>query len=128
MKGPGSEDCCHNGKVIGFSNSDSDWVVLPYDFDQSGIINTVYSMPSEKFDIRSVKQRLYRGRCSHNTQLDATIALFNGKRGEVEAALAPQDLSERSQKSVLRYLESFFKTINDPKKLNKNIIGKCRGR
>lgn len=128
LKGPSTENCCHNGKVIGQRGSHKDWVVLPYDFDQSGIINTEYSLPSEQFSIRNVRQRLYRGRCSHNEQLDSTIALFNENRSALEAALTPQALTERSQKKALNYLGAFFETINDENKLNKQVIDKCRGK
>jgi len=127
LKGPGEEDCCHNGKVIGFPGSGENLLVLPYDFDQAGIINTDYALPAKGFPIRSVKQRLYRGRCKHNEQLDKTIALLNEKRSEIEAALAPRELSERNKKSALNYLDAFFVTINDPKELGKDLIEKCRG-
>jgi hypothetical protein len=126
-KGPGAENCCHNGKVIGHAGSENDWVVLPYDFDQSGIINTEYALPSLDFHIRSVRQRLYRGRCAHNQQLGETIALINDNRRDIEAALAPQELSKRDQKKALKYLEVFYDTINDPKKTDGRIIGRCRG-
>jgi hypothetical protein len=126
-KGPGTESCCHNGKVIGRPDAEDNWVVLPYDFDQSGLINTEYALPALGLGIRNVKQRLYRGRCGHNEQLNATIALFNGKRDEIEAALAPPALSEKSRRSALKYLKVFFDTINDPKKLNRQVIDKCRG-
>ena len=127
LKGPGTENCCHNGKVIGHPGTEHDWIVLPYDFDQSGIINTEYALPSLSFGIRNVRQRLYRGRCRHNEQLVETIALFNEKRSELEAALVPPELSDKRQKTALKYLDVFFETINDPKKLNKQVIDKCRG-
>ena len=100
---------------------------MPYDFDQSGIINTEYALPSLDFHIRSVRQRLYRGRCAHNQQLGETIALTNDNRREIEAALAPQELSKKDQKKALQYLEAFYDTINDPKKIDRRIIGRCRG-
>ncbi len=128
LKGPGTENCCHNGKVIGNPGADDNWVVLPYDFDQAGIINTDYALPSLSFDIRSVRVRLYRGRCRHNDQLAKTIDLFNERRNELEAAMVPQVMSDRSQRSALRYLGEFFETINDSEKLNKKVIGVCRGR
>ena len=127
LKGPGARDCCHNGKVIGPAGDEGNWVVLPYDFDQSGIINTEYALPATDFGIRNVRQRLYRGRCRHNEQLAETFALFNERRSEIEAALTPPALSERARKGALNYLTSFFDNINDPKKLQKEILDKCRG-
>lgn len=123
----GADNCCHNGKVIGRAGSDQNWVVLPYDFDQAGIINTEYALPALDLGIRNVRQRLYRGRCSHNKQLDETIALINENRRDIEAALVPQALSEKAQKKALKYLEAFFDTINDSKKIDGRIIGRCRG-
>ncbi len=127
LKGPGDENCCHNGKVIGAAGSEENWVVLPYDFDVSGIIFTDYALPAEGLPIRSVKQRLYRGRCVHNEQLQTTIALFNEKRSELEAVLAAPELSDKSRKTVLKYLDAFFEIVNDPDEVNKELIEKCRG-
>lgn len=58
---------------------------MPYDFDQAGIINTRYAMPAPQLGIKSVTQRLYRGRCIHNEQLDGVIDLFNERREGLEA-------------------------------------------
>ena len=128
LKGPRTEDCCHNGKLIGYVGADENWVVLPYDFDQAGLINTNYALPSLQFGIRSVRVRLYRGRCRHNDQLLKTIELFNERRNELEAALVPEILSKRPRKSALKYLNTFFETINDSKKLQIKVIGVCRGK
>lgn len=124
-KGPGAEDCCHNGKVIAQPGAQDNWVVLPYDFDQAGIINTKYALPATGLGIRTVRTRLYRGRCRHNDQLDETISLFNNRRNDMEAVLLPQSLSAYSRKSTLAYLDTFYTIINDPEKLNKEIIGDC---
>ncbi len=35
-KGPGTENCCHNAKVIAKPDAQDNWVVLPYDFDGAG--------------------------------------------------------------------------------------------
>ena len=126
-KGPGTENCCHNGKVIGHAGSENNWIVLPYDFDQSGIINTEYALPALDFGIRNVTIRLYRGRCAHNEQLGRTIALFKENRRDIQAALVPLALSKKDQKKALKYVDAFFSTIDDSKKFDGRIIGKCRG-
>jgi hypothetical protein len=125
-KGPGGEDCCHNGKVLGQPGANENWVVVPYDFDQSGLINTEYAMPVPALGIRSVRQRLYRGECLNNNLLPQTIALFNEQRDSLEAALVPDSLSSSTRKSALRYIREFYETINDADKLNKKIIDDCQ--
>ena len=126
-KGPGTENCCHNGKVIAKPDAQDNWVVLPYDFDAAGIIETKYALPSAGLGIRTVRHRLYRGRCRHNDYLDQTIQLFNERRADIEIANTPDALSNNARKSTLKYLDVFYKTINDPAKLKKRIVDVCRG-
>lgn len=126
-KGPGSDDCCHNSKVFAPSDAIDGWVVLPYDFDQSGIINTSYAMPSDALPIRNVRQRLYRGFCRSNGELDSTIATFDDNRTAIEDLFGNEPKKSRASKSALNYLEDFYEIINDPKLRKKKIIAVCRG-
>ncbi|MBT8077851.1 MAG: hypothetical protein KJO31_04705 [Gammaproteobacteria bacterium] len=127
IKGPGEEGCCHNGKVIMEPGTQDGWIVLPYDFDQAGLINTRYSAPAEALRLKSVRQRLYRGRCLHNDQLPATVDLFNRKRSEIEEAIIPEGLNKRTKRSSLKYIDDFYKIINDPKQLEKKVLSACLG-
>jgi len=125
-KGPAGESCCHNGKVIGPPDSGNGWVVLPYDFDQSGLINTNYAIPSDALPIKSVRQRLYRGFCSGNAYLDSTIAMFNDQRSAIEDLFDHEPQGSPRNKSALNYLQGFFAITNDPKKRQKQIVDKCQ--
>ncbi len=127
VKGPGDEGCCHNGKVVVPPGSDSGWLVIPYDFDQAGIINTKYSLPAEELGIRSVRQRLYRGRCMNLDLLDSTISLFNDRRTEIETALLPDGVQGNYRESAIRYIDDFYKIVNDPMQREKNIENRCLG-
>lgn len=126
-KGPGDEDCCHNGKVLRPPGSETGWFVLPYDFDQSGLINAPYAMPHDRLPIRSVTQRLFRGRCEYFDHLDETIALFNERRPEIERAFASGGVSDRTDKSQRKYIARFYDIVNDPAKRRKYIEDRCRG-
>ena len=127
LKGPEDEGCCHNGKLIGPPDSDDGFVVIPYDFDQAGIINTKYSMPADGLGISSVRRRVYRGRCMHLDQLDGTIEQFNASRGEIENALLPAYFDGKYRESTLRYIDEFYEVINDPRDREKFIENQCLG-
>jgi hypothetical protein len=127
-KGPADEGCCHNGKVIAPADSENGWVVLPYDFDQAGIINTEYSAPSERLPIQRVRQRLYRGFCSNNAQLDATITSFNLHRSVIEEIIRSGPDGPSKNKSALKYLQSFYEIVNDEKQRQKKLLGTCQGK
>ena len=125
-KGPANEECCHNGKVIAPPDSNDGWVVLPYDFDQAGIINTRYATPSDLLPIKSVRQRLYRGFCSGNSSLDSTIARFNDSRAAIEDFYGSGPDGSSPNKAALRYLRDFYEIVNDPKKRQKQIVDACQ--
>jgi hypothetical protein len=127
IKGPGDEDCCHNGKVLRKPGTESGWVVMPYDFDQAGLINVPYAQPDEHLPIQRVSQRLFRGRCEFLGHMDATIALFNHDRLAIEAALASGGVSEKTLKSQTKYVAKFYEIINDPKQRQRYIEDRCRG-
>ncbi len=127
VSAPPGRGCCHNNKLIVTPESEEGWIILPYDFDQSGLINTSYSEPSEMLGIRSVRQRVFRGRCSNIDQLEDTIAIFNERRATIEAELLPAALEGKPRKTAVKYIDDFYEIINDPKKLQKKIIDDCVG-
>ena len=125
LQAPAGSNCCHNGRVLSHPGQESGWKVVPYDFDQTGIINSSYAEPAPQLHIRSVRQRLYRGRCAHSEQLDAVIELFNERRPQLEGALLVEGL--RNRKSAVKYIESFYRIINDPKQRSNYIETRCVG-
>jgi len=126
-RGPEGEGCCHNARVIAPKGEQAGWVVLPYDFDQAGIINTDYSATDRRLGIRVVTARLYRGFCWQNDPLRDAIAMFTDKREAITAALIPDEIPASRQARIRRYIDRFYDTINDPAELQENLLAKCRG-
>lgn len=127
LRGPVGEGCCHNGRVVAAKGSQEDWIVLPYDFDQAGIINTDYALPDLRLGIRTVTQRLYRGFCWQNYMFPAVIERFNERRDAITDALIPEGVSPTRQRRIGRYVDAFYATINDPGELREELTDKCRG-
>jgi len=124
VRGTKGDMCCHNHVLFG-NESEAVWSV-PYDFDQAGLVGAPHAAPNPKFTIRTVKQRLYRGRCIHNDYVKATIAGYRDKRedllqiiGELEVA------SDRSAQSMTSYIEKFYKALDSEKRVTSAIIKKC---
>ena len=118
------EDCCHN--QIMFTREGEPNYTIPYDFDQSGFVDAPHALPNERFGLRSVRDRLYRGRCSNNGYLPSTLRQFNEKRSDIEALIKDQrELSKRKSRNMLSYINEFYETINNPRRLNRDIVKKC---
>ncbi len=121
-----TEQCCHNVAVL-WDDKHERGLVLPFDFDQSGVVNAPYAVPTPEFGIRSVTQRVFRGFCEHNRYLEAAIARFNEVRPEIEALFASPELPyPKDRRRALRYVGEFYEIVNDSKKLERQIVGRCR--
>ncbi len=127
--GPKKDSCCHNSKLIGAGNEKKPKYGIPYDFDSSGLVDAHYASPPDKLKVRNIRQRLYRGFCAFNDSLPQSAELLNVKKVDILALFENNShLTDRTHHDAVRYLEGFYEILNDPKKFEKLIIDKCRGR
>ncbi|MDH3748490.1 MAG: hypothetical protein OER97_09815, partial [Gammaproteobacteria bacterium] len=120
------ENCCHNVNLYG--DEATGLFPVPYDFDITGMVNAPYASPNPRFNLRNIRQRLYRGRCSTNQHIPATLQLIaNSKSALYELVEGQEQLDSSSRKNMRSYLNSFFKIVENPKTLDKKIIQACSG-
>jgi hypothetical protein len=118
------EACCHNHILFG---RDGDLAYsVPYDFDQAGLVNAPYAEPNSRFKLKSVRQRLYRGRCQNNQLLDATLEEYRQQRRAILQLPEEQvGLTDGTRQSLGKYLAQFYKIIDSPKSVNRKLVRKC---
>jgi hypothetical protein len=109
------------------SDSFPQLITVPYDFDHSGIVNAPYAHPAEELLMRSVQERRYRGYCIKDMKLfEKPIALFNRVKSDIYNLYTKSNLlDEKYIKSVKKYLDEFYATINDPKSWQKDFAYPC---
>ena len=101
---------------------------MPFDFDQSGLVNAPYASTDPRLRLRRPTERIYRGFCVHNSELEKAAEIFVTKRSDIMDLFERNDYPDpQTRKRTLWYLGKFFQTIEDPKKLEKDILDKCRG-
>lgn len=121
------EPCCHNNMLFG--SKEREIVPIPYDFDMSGIVEAPHGAPSPNFRLRSVRQRLYRGRCANNEHVAASIQAFIEKKEDIYNLVTSNEFyTSHTRRKTLSYLDGFYKTIENPDKVQSQIIEKCVGR
>lgn len=125
--GPAGDDCCHNTRPIGATEtSRSNLTPLPYDFDQTGLVSAPYAVPPAQLPVRNVRQRLFRGFCSHNAETRAAAAQFLAARDRLEAAITSiPEMSDRTRRRALSYLNGFFEDIATPEDVEDNLVSAC---
>ena len=126
--GPEGDDCCHNTKLIGATkDAQSGFIPVPYDFDYSGLVDTPYAVAPPDMRIDTVRKRRYRGFCQHNDEVGSQAALFRENREALNAAIqAVPGLNDRNKKSSIKYLDKFFKDIEDDEKIDRRLFSVCR--
>ncbi|MEL7185802.1 MAG: hypothetical protein AAFN50_05120 [Pseudomonadota bacterium] len=118
--------CCHNHILIG-SEGEPYWSV-PYDFDQSGIVDAPHASPNPRFRLRNVRERLYRGRCVNNALLAETLEFYRAKRGAITTLFEQEpDISESARSRMLNYLKDFYRTLDSDSRINREFVRQCIG-
>src|SRR4030095_10841978 len=58
---------------------------VPYDFDLAGLVDTSYALVDKRLGITSVRDRLYRGPCRTEAELEPMLEKFRAKKSEAMA-------------------------------------------
>ena len=134
LAGPEGKDCCHNVEVLSpidtdQNQSEQNLVLIPYDFDSSGLVNARYALPPEKLPIKSVRTRYYRGRCQKLETINTSIAHILSKKPEILELFQNNTLlNNRTKNKNIKYLREYFQLLESPKGIESKIIGNCRGK
>jgi len=124
IAGAPDNECCHN--YVLFGKADSPVLAIPYDFDQSGFVDAPYAIPNPNFNIRTVRQRHYRGRCVNNVHVAASLQKFRDARAVIYALVNEQQgLEPRTRERLVDYIDDFYELIDNPEAVEKKIISRC---
>jgi len=123
------QECCHNSRFVAASNAPPLKNVIPliYDFDFSGFVDAPYAGPPVGIPVQSTRDRYYRGYCASSGEVPGVIAEFKAHRAEMMALIDGQSgLEPKMKAKASRYLDSFFTLVDDPGKVQAQIIKHCR--
>ncbi len=121
---PPDEECCHNQAL--FTSEEGPYRTIPFDFDQTGLVDAKHAAPNPRFGISTVKVRLYRGRCVNNELLPETLQHFRDKRPEIEALIGNQpELTPPTKRNLLKYVDSFYGVIDKPRRVKYRMVDNC---
>jgi hypothetical protein len=115
----------HNAVLV---KREMDHVPVARDFDWSGAVNARYAVPNPILKIRSVSQRIMRGYCVPPENYEKVFALFREKKDAMYALYSDSiaaPMKPNVVKNTLEYFDDFYKTINDPRRANREIVSAC---
>lgn len=115
----------HN--ILLLSQPDNQVFAVPFDLDSSGLVNARYAIPDPRLNLPGVRVRRYRGFCEPAAVLQQVFDHYIERKDGFYALYDEQEgLTDRSRKKGLDYLDSFFRMLEDPRKIRKKISHSCR--
>ncbi len=116
----------HNVELVRLATGD--YLPVPYDFDFAGAINASYATTDPKLPITRVRDRLFKGYCHSQEDYAKAIARFNEKKADIYALYSDsigKMLKPKIAQQTLEYFDDFYKTVNDPGKLRREVTNDC---
>ncbi len=121
------EACCHNAKVLAPRGAGAGLVMIPYDFDQAGLIDAEYAAVSPAVGGTSVRDRVYRGRCENNPRVAASLARLRELRPAIEALFDDKRLNAIAARNAAAYVREFYERTASEKWVQRRIYDACLG-
>ena len=114
----------HNVRIV--QRPDKSLHPVPYDFDFSGLVNTPYALPARGLLLKTVQDRMYRGPCRRQEQVDPYVANFVAKRDQIRAL--PESIpgiDRRTRDEARSYIDGFYSSIRSTKDVRGLFVSCC---
>jgi hypothetical protein len=101
-------------------------MVVPYDFDYSGLVDADYAIPYEPLGLSSVRERRYVGICrTEDVFINAIKEFANKKEAFYKVINDFQLLDEKEKAKMISYLDSFYADFDKRNSIVTNILNGC---
>ena len=102
---------------------------VPYDFDLSGLVDADYSKPEGVPDYMLASKRIYKGICYTEDEFNNTFGLYLELKPRFESIISNQTLlSKNVRKEIIRYIDQFYKVIENQYLFNQEFYSSCQTR
>lgn len=117
----------HNIEIL-FLHDEKIHIAVPYDFDLVGLVSSPYAKPAEALKLSSVRERVYRGYCLDDLSVfDPTFKQFLELKPEIYIIITENTLIRESYITfATEYLDDFYDTLNDSKKMLRAFSYPCK--
>ncbi len=101
-------------------------IIIPYDFDYSGLVNTNYAIPFEGLGLESVRERKYLGVCRSEAEFNEALKEFQDKKEEIYKVINDFPyLNAKSKKEMITYLDGFYKSFDKRNSIVFQLLKDC---
>jgi len=102
------------------------YVVVPFEFDYSGLVNADYAVPNENLPVKTVRERLYMGMCRSEEVYKNEVREFAEKKDEFYKLINDfQYLNPGSKEDMINYLNGFFDMFDKHNSIVHDMLNQC---
>lgn len=102
-----------NIKVV--DKKDGNRIMVPYDFDFSGLVNAPYAIPNQDFQQQKIQDRIYMDRVDDLKELMPTIKYFQAHKTDIINTIKEcEHLTKKNRRKMVNYINEFYNTLKDP--------------
>lgn len=114
----------HNVDVV--ERPDGKRFPVPYDFDYSGLVNTIYAVVDKTiFHHTSVRERVYRGPCRPMAELQPYFERFKAAKPAILALYDHPEFNDTSRSQSRSYIEEFYKVLDSSTLAERAFVRGC---
>jgi hypothetical protein len=102
-------------------------MIVPFDFDYAGLVNTGYAIPFETLPIKTVRERLYLAVCRSEDSFNNALREFKDKKEAFYKVINDFPyLKDRSKKDMINYLDTFYNLFDKRNTIVSQLLKDCR--
>ena len=95
-------------------DADSLLLVVPYDFDYSGLVKAPYARLNPDLNQTHVEQRFCLGTFASKEDLNQTVQRFMALKGKELSYQSCPNLNKKQKRQMNKYLDSFYEILENP--------------
>lgn len=104
----------HNGRNIKLLRQHGKTIIVPYDFDFTGVVNAPYAVANPNYQMKFVRDRIYLGFEELLGEMHATLFFLEGKQEEmIRIVKRFKHLAVDSRYDIIEYMKDYFEHMED---------------
>ena len=101
-------------------------LVIPYDFDWSGVVNASYAIPADNMKISSVRERIFLGACRTREEYVKDLNFFLEKKEELYKVINEYSyVNQKVKKDIISFLGEFFDQSTGKRPIINSFLNNC---
>lgn len=102
-------------------------IVVPYDFDFTGLVDAPYAVAPEALGLSSVRERVYRGWCANPVVTARALERYRRVEAEVlELWRSDPGIDDDTRRRAISYLEAYYDAIETDERAQRRFLRDCR--